>query len=79
VDFHWWEIVAIISATSLAWGTVTFRVVRNQIDSRIDKKLSEVVITAVNLAVRNGVTERMDRIEMKLDRLTALHLKGEHE
>ncbi len=70
MTFHWWEAVALASAAILAWGAVIMRVARNHIENRVDKKLAECVSDAIH----NGVSERMDRIEMKLDRLTALHL-----
>jgi hypothetical protein len=76
MTFHWWEMIGIASAVVLAWGAVMMRIAKDHIDNRIDSKLAECVKDAIH----NGVTERMDRIEMKLDRLTALHLKGEaHE
>lgn len=67
------EIVAIagvVSAVLLAWGTIIIRLGRRHIDQRCSDSIKEEVADIIG----NGVTDRINRLEDKLDNLIGLHI-----
>ena len=62
------EIVAVagvLSAVFLAWGSIVIRLGRRHIDTRCAETIKDEVAEIIG----NGVTERINRLEDKLDKV----------
>ena len=74
MTIHWAveaaTIIGVLSAFILAWGTIVIRMGRRHIDQRCAETIRDEVADIIG----NGVTDRIDRLDNKLERLIDLHM-----
>ena len=74
MTIHWAveaaTIIGVVSAIIMAWGSIVIRMGRRHIDQRCAETIRDEVADIIG----NGVTERINRLEDKLDKVIAYNM-----